>query len=183
MNNTIAPITLDAAEGKVMEQLSGAKASLGMVPNLFGVYANAPAVLTAYLETNKALAGGVLSGRQREAIALAVAEANRCSYCLSAHSILGKGAGLKPEEITASRHSTSNDPTTQALLDLATTLVKTRGQVTTDELGKARAAGLTDAQVLEVVAHVALNILTNYTNNLVGTVIDFPVVEPATANV
>jgi len=178
MATTIANITLDEATGTTKEMLTGAKAAIGMVPNLFGVFAQSPAVLGAYLGLTKALSAGVLTAKQREQIALAVAEANRCSYCLSAHTLMGKGAGLSADEVSASRHGHSSDSATDAILKLATTLVKTRGQVGPDELQAARDGGLSDAQIVEVVAHVSLNILTNYTNNLAGTEIDFPVVHP-----
>ena len=178
MSHVISHITLDHAEGTAKELLNKTKAAMGMVPNLMGVYANNPAVLGAYLGFNQALTGGVLTARQREQIALAVAEANRCSYCLSAHTLLGKGAGLSEQDILASRQGLAVDPTTQAILTLATQLVEKQGQVGPAELAEARQADLTDAQILETVAQVALNILTNYTNNLAGTIIDFPVVRP-----
>jgi len=178
MRHVISPITLDQAEGTAKELLTKTKSAMGMVPNLMGVYANNPAVLGAYLGFNQALTGGVLTPRQREQIALAVAESNRCSYCLSAHTLLGKGAGLNEQDVLASRQGLAIDTTTQAILTLATKLVETRGQVGPAELAEARNADLTDAQILETVAQVALNILTNYTNNLAGTEIDFPVVRP-----
>jgi len=181
MSQTIRNISLDEAQGTAKELLAGAKAAIGMVPNLYGVFANNPAVLSAYLGFNQALSKGVLSAQQREQIALAVAEANRCAYCLSAHTAIGKGTGLKADAISASRHGQSTDPTTQAILTLANSLVNTRGQIGEVALIEARKADLTDDQILEVVAHVALNILTNYTNNLAGTIIDFPIVEPETA--
>lgn len=52
----------------------------------------------------------------------------------------------------------------------------TRGQVDDDDLATARAAGLSEGEIVEVVAHVALNIFTNYLNNVADTVVDFPLV-------
>jgi uncharacterized peroxidase-related enzyme len=177
MRQSIKNITLDQAEGDAKNLLTGAKAAIGMVPNLFGVFANSPAVLEGYLGLNKSLSKGVLTARQRDQIALTVGQINRCQYCLSAHTLMGKGAGLSAADIASSRVGQASDPVTQGILALATALVEKHGQVGEEELVAAREAGVSDAQILETVAHVALNVLTNYTNNLAGTIIDFPVVE------
>lgn len=177
MRQSIKNITLDQAEGDAKNLLTGAKAAIGMVPNLFGVFANSPAVLEGYLGLNKSLSKGVLTAGQRDQIALAVGQINRCQYCLSAHTLMGKGAGLSSSEIASSRVGKASDPVTQGILALATALVERHGQVGEEELVAAREAGVSDAQIVETVAHVALNVLTNYTNNLAGTIIDFPVVE------
>src|SRR5271169_709355 len=96
----IAPET---ATGKTKELLDAVKAKLGLVPNMVRAMANSPAALNAYLQFSGALAGGSLSAKSREQIALAVGQVNECDYCLSAHSALGKMAGLTPEQIRDSR--------------------------------------------------------------------------------
>ena len=177
MSHRIENITIDTAQGEAKELLSGAKKGIGMVPNLYGVFANSPAVLKGYLLLNDALSHGVLSAGQRDQIALAVAEKNRCQYCLSAHTLMGKHAGLSPTDIAESRKGHAEDAQTRGILTLAVALVNHKGQVGPTELIAAREAGLSDAQIVETVAHVALNVFTNYTNNLSGTTIDFPLVE------
>ena len=166
------------ATGKT-EQLFGAvQKSLGFVPNLVRVLGNSPAALGGYLNFSGALAGGVLPAKLREQIALTVGEINGCGYCLSAHTLLGGKAGLSQSEILAARRATSADTKSDAALKLARAVTLQRGQIADTDLQAARGAGLNDEEIVEVVQHVALNILTNYTNNVARTVIDFPEVKP-----
>jgi AhpD family alkylhydroperoxidase len=145
---------------------------------MMGVIANSSAALEGYLSLSGSLAKGALSGKLREQIALAVAEINGCGYCLSAHTLLGGMAGLTTDEILAARKSSASDSKSDAALKLARAVTLQRGIISDTDLQAARAANLSDAEIIEVVAHVALNILTNYTNNVVQTTIDFPEVKP-----
>jgi uncharacterized peroxidase-related enzyme len=164
------------ASGKTRDLLAGVERMLGGAPNMFRVAAGTPAALDAMVGLFGALARGVLPAKTREAIALAVAQANGCDYCLSAHTALGTGAGLTPAEIAAARAARSADGKLGALLGLARAIVERRGRIGEAEIAAARAAGVTDAELLEVVANVALNIFTNYFNLVAATDIDFPVV-------
>ncbi len=175
----IAPIDIATAEPAVQATLAAVKAKIGMVPNLFSTFAVAPAALNGYLALNDSLSHGTLSARQREIAALAVAQTNGCDYCLSAHTLMGKGAGLSPEAILAARRGTADEPADQAVAALSRKLVETRGHVSDDDFAAARAAGLTDGQIVEIVAATALNVLTNFMNNLAHTQIDFPKVDLA----
>jgi uncharacterized peroxidase-related enzyme len=170
----ITPVNLQTAQGWAKELLDAVKAKLGIVPNLTRVMAVSPPVLDAYLGFSGALARGTLPARVREQLALVVSEANRCDYCVSAHSAIGKRAGLTDQEILDSRRGTSADRKTDALLRFARTVVAKRGVIDDADLAAVRDAGHGDAEVAEVVAHVALNIFTNYFNNVAGTIIDFP---------
>ena len=146
-------------------------------PNLFRVLANSPAALEGYLGLNGALAKGQLDARTRERIAIAVAELNGCSYCLSAHTYLGKNvAKLDDAEITANRSGASNDIKADAALRFATKVVTARGHVDDTDVAAVKAAGFDEAQIIEIVLHVALNTLTNYVNEVAKTEIDFPLV-------
>ena len=178
MNNRIPTIDPTTATGHTAGLLTAVKAKLGVVPNLVRTFALSPAVLEGYLGFTGALAKGVLPARVREQLALAIAEVNGCDYCLSAHSLLGKGAGLTPEAIEAARRGEAADPKEGALLQFAREVVATRGQVSDEALAAVRAAGASDAELVEVVAQVAANILTNYTNNVARTQIDFPRAKP-----
>lgn len=150
---------------------------LGVVPNLFRVVANSPAGLEGFLGLNGALAKGRIDARTRERIALVVAEANGCDYCLSAHTYLGKNlAKLEDAEIAANRDGGSSDAKAGAAVRFALQVVRARGHVSDADLQAVKAAGYDDAQVVEIVLHVALNTLTNYVNEVAKTVIDFPVV-------
>lgn len=173
----ISPINVDHAPAEVQQTLAAVKGKIGMVPNLFATYAHSPAVLNGYLTLSDLLAGGVLNGRQREVAALAIAQSNGCHYCLSAHTMMGKGAGLSGDEILDARRGKANDATEDAIAKLASAIVATRGKIADADLAAARAAGLNDAQIVEVVGAVAFNVLTNYMNNLADTDIDFPKVD------
>jgi len=163
-----------SATGKTAELFTAVKSKLGMVPNLMRTLGQSPAALEAYLGFSGALGHGVLSAQVREQIALAVAQTNTCDYCLAAHSLIGKGAGLTPEAILAARRVAAADPKADALLKFAAAVVETRGLVADGALAQVRTAGASDAEIIETVAHVALNILTNYTNHVAQTVVDFP---------
>jgi uncharacterized peroxidase-related enzyme len=174
MSYRIAPVEPSQASGRARELLDGVQANLGVTPNMMKTLANSPAALEGYLSLNGALAKGVLSARVREQIALAVSQENGCEYCVAAHTLLGGKAGLKPDQIVAARKGQSEDAKTQAELALAGEILSGRGNVTDAQLAAARASGMTDGEITEVVAHVALNVLTNYYNVLAGTVVDFP---------
>lgn len=150
------------------------KGKIGMVPNLYRVAANQPKVLAAMLGLNETLAGGVFDARTREAIALAVAGANACDYCASAHAAISAGLKVSPSTVDAHLAGQSDDPRTAAILRLATAIVATRGMLEDAELALARGAGLSEADIVETVAQVVANIFTNYLNHVAGTDIDFP---------
>ena len=160
--------------GKSAELFTAVKGKLGMVPNLMRTLGHSPAALEAYLGFSATLGTGALPAKVREQIALAVAETNACDYCLAAHSLIGKGAGLTPDAILAARRVSATEPKTDALLKFAALVVEARGLVSDETIAAVRAAGATDAEIIETVAHVALNILTNYTNHIAQTVVDFP---------
>lgn len=170
----ITAIDATQATGKAKNLLDGVKAKLQIVPNIFSTMANAPAALEGYLNFSGALASGVLSAKVREQIALTTAQANSCEYCLAAHSAIGKKLGLSPSEISTSREATANDTKTDAILKLAHSIVKHQGRVSESEIAKAREIGITDAEIIEIIANVALNIFTNYFNHIAGTEVDFP---------
>ena len=174
--NTIPSIA--AAPAAAQPLLEAAKKQMGSVPNVFRVIANSPAALEGYLGFNGALGKGSLDARTRERIAIAVAELNGCTYCLSAHTYLGKNvAKLDDAEIAANRSGTSNDPKADAAVRFAAKVVRERGHVTDADVSDVRLAGYDDAQIVEIVAHVALNTLTNYINEVAKTDVDFPVVQ------
>ncbi|HCS64203.1 MAG TPA: alkylhydroperoxidase [Cellvibrio sp.] len=158
--------------------LDAVKKQLGVVPNLMKLVGNSPAALEGYLSLNGALAKGSLGTKTGERIALAIAEINRCDYCLSAHTYLAAHvAKLDAAEINANRNGLSNDAKADSAVRFAASVAQQRGHVSTDEVQKVKAAGYSDAEVVEIVLHVALNTLTNYINSVAETEIDFPVVQ------
>jgi len=178
MSRINTPVSIEAAPAAARPLLEAVKKQIGSVPNLFRVVANSPAALEGYLGLNGALAKGSLDAKTRERIALAVAEINGCGYCLAAHTYIGKTvAKLDDAEITANRSGASNDLKADAAVRFAVKVVNARGHVSDVDVATVKAAGLDDAQVVEIVLHVALNTLTNYVNEVAGTEIDFPVVK------
>lgn len=183
MSRIPTPATIDAAPAASQPTLTAIKAKLGQAPNLYRLVANSPATLEALTGLSAALARGTLGARTSEAIALAVANVNGCGYCNSAHSyVAGQLLKVAPDEIAANRHGHSvTNPRTDAAVRFAVRLVETRGHASDADLAAARSAGLTDAELLEVAGHVALNTFTNYVNEAFGTEIDFPAAELARA--
>ncbi|PWJ87228.1 putative peroxidase-related enzyme [Mesorhizobium loti] len=177
MPRIATPSSIAAAPAAAQPMLQAVEKQLGVVPNLFRMVANSPAALEGYLGMSGALAKGRLPAPTRERIALAVAEINGCSYCLSAHSYLGKNlAKLDDAEMIANRHGGSTDPKAAAAVRFAAKVAQSRGHVGDEDLAAVRLAGYDDGQIIEIVQHVALNVWTNYINEVARTEIDFPVV-------
>lgn len=157
-------------------QLDQVKANIGVVPNIFGTFANSPAVLDFYMKGSGALKGTSISSALRESIALTVAGANSCDYCASAHTKIGEGEGLSADELKHNLHGTSEEAKTKAALKFALVLINTQGNPTDADVQALKDAGYTDGEVLEITAVVAFNIFTNYFNHVADTDVDFPMV-------
>jgi len=182
MSRIPTPATIDDAPAASRPLLEAVKKQLGVAPNLFRLVANNPAALEGYLGLSGALGKGALPAPTRERIALTVAEINGCSYCLSAHTYLGKNlAKLDDAEITANRSGASNDPKADAAVRFAAKVVRERGHVSEEDVRAVKFAGYDDAQLIEIVLHVALNTWTNYINEVTKTDVDFPVITPRRA--
>jgi uncharacterized peroxidase-related enzyme len=182
MSRIPTPASVADAPAASQPMLEAVKKQLGAVPNLFRMVSLSPAALEGYLGMFGALGKGALPAPTRERIALAVAEINGCSYCLSAHSALGKTlAKLDEAEIAANRAGGSNDPKADAAVRFAAQVARLRGHVGDEDLRQVKLAGYDDAQVIEIVQHLALNTWTNYINEVAKTEIDFPVVTAARA--
>jgi uncharacterized peroxidase-related enzyme len=167
----------DEATGKTKELFNGIQSKLGMVPNMMRTMGNSSAVLEGYLNLSGALSRGTLGAKTGELIALAVSESNACDYCLSAHSFIGeKLVGIDTPSLSAAREGKSSNIKIDAALKFAQTLVSKRGDVDAADVQAVKDAGYTEGEVGEIVAHVALNVLTNYFNKTADTSIDFPVV-------
>ena len=182
MSRLPTPASIEASPAAAQPLLQAVQKQLGVVPNLFRLVGNSPAALEGYLGLNGALAKGALEGPTRERIALAVAEVNGCGYCLAAHTYLGRHlAKLDDAEITANRNGASNDPKADAAVRFAVKVARERGHVSEADFAAVKAAGYSEAQVIEIVVHVALNTWTNYFNEAFQTDVDFPVVAPQRA--
>ena len=172
----ITAINHESAEGKAKELLDVVKEKIGFAPNLMKTLASSPAVLEAYLNFSGSL-GTTLNAKLREQIALTTAEINGCHYCASAHSAIGKMVGLDEHTIEDARRASSHDKKADAALKFASALIVSRGKVSPADFQAVTDAGFTEMEITEIVANVALNIFTNYFNEVAGTVVDFPTIE------
>jgi len=155
--------------------LAAVEQELGLVPNLMKLVGHSPAALQGYLALNGALARGRLDAKLRERIALAVAEYNGCRYCLSAHTYLALNVARLPrDELDAARDFLSTDRRAGAALQFARRVAELQGRVSDADLAALKAAGFDEGETIEIVVTVALNVLTNYVNNVAQTDIDFP---------
>lgn len=173
----ISTLPVGEAEGKTKSLYEAVQRQLGIVPNIFLTLGQAPAVLEAYLGQVSALAGGALSPDLREQIAVATAALNACDYCASAHTLLGKKAGVSEAELTANLALHSDNPHTQAVLTFVKAIVTQRGHIADSDLHAIRAANYSEEEIVEIIAHVGMNMFTNYFNHIAQTDIDFPLVE------
>ena len=181
---TRLPVPADISEAPEASRplLDAVAKQLGRAPNMFRALALSPQALEGHLGWFGALAMGELPAATRERIALAIAEVNGCNYCLAAHAYLGRHvARLDDAEITANRNGASNDPKADAAVRFAAEVARQRGHVSDASFAAVKAAGYGDAQVIEIVAHVALNTWTNLFNEVFETRLDFPAVAPQRA--
>lgn len=173
----VSVIDPNTATGEARALLDAVQSALGMVPNFIRVLANSPAALQAFLGLHGIAGSGALSPQTRERIALAVAEQNGCQYCVSAHTAIGRKAGLDSDEMLANRAGRSSDAKAASALEFARALVAHTGQVTSAEVEAVRAAGHSDGEIIEIITHVAMNIFTNILGKATQVEIDFPKVD------
>jgi AhpD family alkylhydroperoxidase len=175
----IKPVTIETADSATAEKLNAVKMKVGRVPNVVATIAHSPVALNLYLASSEALGKGRLNQRQREIIALTIAQSNQCQYCLSAHTVIGKGAGLSDVDIKEARLGSLVDGFENGIANLAKKLVHQKGFLTKEDLDEAALAGIDHPLVIEIIANLVHNTLTNYTNHVAQTEIDFPKVEVA----
>jgi len=173
----ITVITNETANAEQQALLDAIQAKLGMVPNFLKILANSPAALRAFLGLHGIANEGSLTPQTRERIALAVAQQNACEYCVSAHTAIGRKAGLSNAEIAANRAGTSQEDKAAVAVKFARALVENSGEVTTADITEARDAGYSDAEIVEIITHVGMNILTNMIGKASRVEIDFPKVD------
>ncbi|UOD28524.1 carboxymuconolactone decarboxylase family protein [Massilia violaceinigra] len=173
----IALPTREQAPANAAPLLDQVQAAFGATPNMFRAVANSPAALASMWAAFGALGGGTLGARLGEQIAVAIADLNRCEYCLAAHTMLGRKAGASAQEMSAAQAGQSDDPKSAAALRFAVAMVRERGQVDAAEVDALRRAGFNDGEMMEIMAHIALNLFTNYVNVAFAVPVDFPQVK------
>jgi len=162
------------ATGAAKPLLDAVQAQLGITPNFIRVLANSPKALEGFLGLYGATAGFAVDKATQERIALAIAEGNSCQYCVSAHTAIGRHAGLSNEEMLLNRKGQSADAKAGAAVVLAKALNDNVGEITGAEFDAARTAGLSDGEIVEIISVVALNIFTNIIGKATRVEIDFP---------
>jgi uncharacterized peroxidase-related enzyme len=162
------------ATGERQALLTQIHGAFGATPNMFKAVANSTAALKSMWGSFGALGSGTIPARLGEQIAVAVANRNACEYCLAAHTVLGRKAGASEAELSAAQTGQSTDPKTAAALRFALQLVEARGQVSEADVQAVRKAGFNDEEIVEILAHVALNLFTNYINVAFAVPVDFP---------
>lgn len=182
MSQITTPATIDDAPQASRPILQDVKKAIGSAPNLFRIMANSPAVLEGFFGLKGGLGKGELSEATQERIALAIAEQNGCDYCLAAHTYIGQNvAGLTGAEIETNRRGNSTDAKADAAVRFAAAISKGRGDVDASLIKEVKLAGYSDAEIVEIIGHVALNTMTNYVNKVLETEIDFPVAKALAA--
>jgi len=147
---------------------------IGMVPNVYAAIGNSGPALKATLSIGETVGKGEFSGKEVEAIALAVAQANACDYCLAAHTAVGKSYGFSEEETVAIRNGEIKDEKLKALTELAKAITESKGYPEQELLDDFFSVGYNKAALAELIVLIGLNTITNYTNHIAGTAIDFP---------
>lgn len=178
----IEPVLDTAATPEETEALEAIRSAWGAVPELGRVVARSKPLTRALLAFDRELGRGRFTGAFAEQIDIAVANENRCPYCLAAHTAAGRALGLDDKALADARTGRAADPRQAAALTFAQAVARDRGHVGSDELAAARAAGWADAGLVELVGHVIASTLTNYLHHLSDVPVDFPTVEFATSN-
>lgn len=170
----ITTVDYQAASQEQKDLFDAIQAQLGMVPNFLKVFANSPTALRAFLGLHLVAKEGSLDAKTRERIALSVAQKNSCEYCVSAHTAIGRKAGLSGDEINANRAGSSQDAKAAIAVKFSRSVQEHHGEVTNAEIQEMRNAGFDDADIVEVITHVGMNILTNLIGKVSRVDIDFP---------
>ena len=166
-----------ASSGERKIVLDQIQQAFGATPAMFRAVAHSPAALKSMFGAFAALGKGKLPAKLGEQLAVAIANRNACEYCLAAHTALGRKAGVTPQEISDAQDGRSADPRTAAALAFALKIIETRAHIDDADVSALRAAGFDDEEIVEIIAHVALNLFTNYINVALDVPVDFPAVK------
>ena len=172
--SNITPLTIENAPEASRPLLEAVQAKMGKVPNLLGNLAHGPAALQSYLAQAEVFGKSLFSGQELELVALSVGEANGCEYCVAAHTMIGGMQGLDGETMLAARSGKGGDEKLTQLVSLTHEIVTARGNPEASSVAGFLNAGWSEGHLMELIAAVAFNTLTNYTNHIAKTIVDFP---------
>lgn len=159
---------------RVRELYDGLKKAVGAVPNIYQAVGNSPATLDVLLGMGAKLKEAGLSGAETEAIKLVVSQVYGCNYCLAAHTMVGRKAGLSEADTIAIRRGTIADPRLSALVQFVHKALQPAGHVSDDDLRAVRAGGFDDGRIPAVLMVLAQTVFTTLFNRVNQTEIDFP---------
>ena len=170
--------SFNSATGATAEVYGQIKKAIGNVPNTFAaIGAYGPEALKSILQADRVLAAGSLSKRDQETVKLVISGVAGCDYCVAAHSLLGKLSGLKPDELKNIREGRpTGDTKRDALIRFVRLLAETSGTVSAEAFSAIKAAGYSDAQLVDISLAFATTAFTNVFNRINDTAIDFPAV-------
>ncbi len=165
--------TADSAPAESKEQLETTQKRKGLIPNLYGVLAEAPIALEAYETLANLLMRSSFTPTERHVVWFTINAYHDCHYCMAAHTRLAKGEKV-PEDVieTARAVGSYEDPKLEALRVFTLNLVENRGWASPEGLEAFLGAGFTKQNVLEIVVVIAHKVLSNYTNHIVDTPVD-----------
>lgn len=167
-------VAVEQANGRVRELYDGLKSAIGAVPNIYRSIANSSAALDILLGMGAKLREGGLTGAQTEAIKLVVSQTYGCTYCLAAHTFVGKKSGLSEADTLAIRRGSIADPGLSALVRFVNVAVQPAGRLSDADLNAIRGAGFNDAQITEILMVLAQTVFTTLFNRVNQTELDFP---------
>ncbi len=167
-------VAVDHANGRVRELFDQMKKAIGAVPNIYRGIANSLAALEVLLGMGAKLREGGLTGGETEAIKLVVAQTYGCNYCLAAHTLLGRKAGLSEDDTLAIRRGAIAGRRLAALVRFVKNAAQPAGSISDEDLQGIRAAGFTDAQITEILMVLAQTVFTTLFNRVHQTELDFP---------
>lgn len=177
----LSSVNPQSAQGRTKELLDTVQQAFGVIPNTARVMANSPAVLDSFLAFSTAMGGVQIGPKLHNQVKLTTSETNSCDYCTSILTAVAPSAGLSTSDILAGRTGHSEDRRTKAALAFAHNVLESRGKVSDQQITAVRAAGFTDADIVEIVASVVLGCFTNFLNNVADTELDIPKAEPVAA--
>jgi uncharacterized peroxidase-related enzyme len=165
--------THETAPDGAKAALQAAEKSIGFVPNLLRVLAEAPIALEAYLDLDDLLGKASLNPVERQVMMLAGSFANDCGYCMAAHSTVARMVKMPQPVLQALRSGVPlPDARLEALRSFTAEMVQTRGRVSDARIQQFLDAGFTRQNVLEVVFAAAMKTLSNYANTIAETPVD-----------
>ncbi len=165
--------TIDSAPEASKPTLNTVKRANGFLPNLYGVFAESPAITEAYATVSAIFEKTYLTPAEKQVILLTNSRLNHCTYCMAAHTTISEFQGVDASVIEALRRGTAiADPKLEALRVFSVRINENRGVVAQEDIDAFLAAGFSTANILDVILGTSLKTLSNYTNHIAETPLD-----------